>query len=121
MKSEKPRGEKQACQAPEGPRNLVDVSTPTDISGRPWAMGYGANHIRAGDFVVTDDGFTCMKEGVRKKVMRNPKIRGIGGLYIACRCGGHYLEGQLGYTPQTKGALVGLYRYVPAKPRQQVA
>ena len=83
------------------------MKAPCDKLGRPWAL---ASKVKEGDFLVTDPGFTCMKAGARKRVRRRPGTRGLSGLFVACRCGGHTLDGQLGYRPGETGALIGFYR-----------
>lgn len=77
-------------------------SRPADLIGRPWA---NEATLKAGDYVKTDDGFTCMREGEVKEVHANTE----GELFVCCADGEHHLCGQLGYTPETKGAYVGLY------------
>jgi hypothetical protein len=46
---------------------------------------------KAGIVVVTDGGFTCMKEGEEKTVHVDHE----GYLYVECDEGSHYLNGQL--------------------------
>jgi len=46
-----------------------------------------------------------MREGEIKEVHANVK----GELFVCCADGEHRLDGQLGYTPETEGAYVGLY------------
>lgn len=58
------------------------------------------DELRVGDTVITDGGFTCMKAGPRKV------HRDSDGLYIRCRDGRHYLDGQ----EDEAGELVGLSR-----------
>jgi len=79
---------------------------PTDKLGRPWAL---AAEVKVGDVLIPDASFTCMAAGTRKVVQSNGEI-GLAGLYVACKCKRHSLDGQLGHTPETKGALVGFYR-----------
>jgi len=52
----------------------------------------------AGSIVAVDGGFTCLPEGARHIVQQ-----GVGGLFIPCRAGRHYLDGQL-----ENGVYVGL-------------
>lgn len=89
------------------------VSEMPDTNGRAWAR---VNSLKAGDLVELDGGFTCNLEGTRRKVLLDE-----GGLFI--RCAGsyecdeapktfrekHYLDGQIGYTPETEGEYVGVY------------
>lgn len=63
--------------------------------------------LRAGDKVNVDDGFICRKGGWAT-VRRAKNRRGPAALYIPCRHGGHYLDGQcddgdhcIGITPRT--------------------
>lgn len=44
--------------------------------------------IKAGDYVCTDGGFTCLKPGLYLVEKSSH------GLYICCDCGEHYLDGQ---------------------------
>lgn len=46
--------------------------------------------VKEGDILIADGGFTCMKAGP-KEVMKDEK----GELYVKCRAGRHYLDGQL--------------------------
>lgn len=46
--------------------------------------------VKAGDVLVTDGGFTCMKDKELKTVCEDEN-----GLYITCAEGHHYLDGQL--------------------------
>lgn len=54
--------------------------------------------IKAGDAVITDDGFTCMPS--KRTKVREDDI----GLYVPCRSGKHYLDGQL----DGRGHLIGI-------------
>ena len=58
------------------------------------------DELKVGDTVITDGGFTCMKASPRKVHEDNE------GLYIRCRDGRHYLDGQ----EDEDGELVGLSR-----------
>lgn len=58
-----------------------------------------ADEVKAGDFLITDGGFTCIREGECKQVFQDPQYVGedeYAGLYIMCSEGRHYLGGQLG-------------------------
>jgi hypothetical protein len=57
--------------------------------------------LKPGDRLFTDGGFTCMPDGELKIVRRDEN-----GLYVPCRRGKHYLDGQL----DERGRLIGLYR-----------
>lgn len=50
--------------------------------------------IKVGDFVQLDEGFSCM---TGRKTIQKDNF----GLFLECRCGNHYLEGQLDYLTQT--------------------
>ena len=58
------------------------------------------NDVRAGDTLVADGGFTCLREGDRRVVKAAPN----GRLFIECDASRHDLVGQLDHD----GALVGL-------------
>ena len=58
--------------------------------------------VKEGTKLVPDGGFTCMDEGVVKEVVKDED----GHLYIPCRDGMHYLEGQI---DEDFGEYVGLY------------
>lgn len=57
--------------------------------------------IKAGDVLVADGGFTCLREGQQCEVKTDDK-----GLYIGCDEGSHYLDGQTDFATGTK--VVGL-------------
>jgi hypothetical protein len=61
--------------------------------------------LKAGDTLFADDGFTCMRAGV-KAVQQDEH-----GLYVKCRDGHHYLDGQL----KDDGTLSGLVKLHPVK------
>jgi hypothetical protein len=54
-----------------------------------WAM---RGEVREGDTLIADDGFTCIDAGARLLVER-PLYR--TDLFVACRCGRHFIDGQL--------------------------
>jgi hypothetical protein len=59
-----------------------------DINGKAYAR---ISEIKEGDYVIVDGGFTCMKDGTRKRV----RLGRNGELNIACTSdGGHSLNGQ---------------------------
>lgn len=47
--------------------------------------------VKAGDTLIADGGFTCIKEGARLVVKADDR----GKLFVPCRGGGHHLDGQL--------------------------
>lgn len=59
--------------------------------------------VNPGDFVKTDNGFTCMSEGEIKKVQKDNV-----GLFIECKEGKHYLDGQIDDDEETLIGLIGL-------------
>ena len=61
------------------------------------------SEVRAGDVLVSDEGFTCMAVGQRHVVHEDDV-----GLWIACWCGRHYLDGQTAFDERDR--LVGLTR-----------
>ena len=69
-----------------------------DTSGRAYAR---QSDTKAGDTLVTDDGFTCMAPYTRHDVHADDE----GGLYIGCGDGRHYLDGQL----EEGDEYIGLY------------
>jgi hypothetical protein len=54
--------------------------------------------LEAGDIIIADGGFTCMKAGLKKVYTAD------GGLYVKCNQGRHYLVGQL----DSDGTLSGM-------------
>lgn len=77
-----------------------------DKFGRKWAH---SSAVKVGDKLECDPGFTCVARGAVRIVKRDTSIRGFGGLYIDCKDGQHFLDGQLG----DDGELDGMY---PAQP-----
>jgi hypothetical protein len=49
-----------------------------------------ASSVKEGTILVPDGRFTCMKANVEKRV----NISETEQLYVECRCGRHYLDGQ---------------------------
>ncbi len=85
-----------------------------DLYGRPYAK---VGQLKAGNIVVVDGGFTCNRPYTRRRVMEDGD-----GLFIKCAGATeietdklkrfkdkHYLDGQIGYTPDTEGEYVGIY------------
>lgn len=58
--------------------------------------------VKAGDFLVADDGFTCIADGAVLEVQQEPD----GTLWVPCATGQHGLDGQ----EDEDGILVGLAR-----------
>lgn len=46
------------------------------------------SELKEGDTIIADAGFTCMEPGP-KEVMKHGE-----GLFVACKDGGHWLDGQ---------------------------
>lgn len=46
--------------------------------------------VKRGTILIADDGFTCLTNGQECEVMRDA-----WGLFVHCRDGEHYLDGQL--------------------------
>lgn len=49
--------------------------------------------LRAGDKVNVDGGFTCLEAG-EVVVQQHSQYTGAAALYVSCRAGKHFLEGQ---------------------------
>lgn len=75
-----------------------------DNNGRAWAH---SNTCKAGDVLICDGGFTCMKEGQEVEVHVDPEREGVEALFVTCEDGAHYLDGQLDF--DGCGSFVGLY------------
>ena len=76
-----------------------------DTNGRRWA---NLQTVEAGDFLVADDGFTCIEAGIRQRVRAAKNLgKGTGRLYVNCSCEGgrHFLYGQA----DEHGELIGFY------------
>lgn len=65
----------------------IDVTKIEHGHVAPWAT---VRQVKAGTLVVTDAGFTCVGNGKVKQVFKDE-----AGLYIQCKDGQHYLDGQL--------------------------
>lgn len=57
-----------------------------DTAGRAWAK---LSQTKAGDKLIPDGGFTCMRKGLPLTVQQHAT-----GLYVECDCGFHFIEGQ---------------------------
>lgn len=55
--------------------------------------------VHRGVALRTDNGFTCLPANARRIVRADE----FGELWIACRCGRHYLDGQLDDNDQLVG------------------
>ena len=73
---------------------------PIDTRGRPYAL---VGTLKAGSTIVCDDGFTCLLPW-REIVVRETDRE----LWIPCRYGHHYLEGQTS-GPMKKRYYIGIY------------
>lgn len=47
--------------------------------------------LKIGDTLIADSGFTCLSKNERCRVHKDAE----GDLYVKCKMGVHYLEGQL--------------------------
>lgn len=61
-----------------------------DKLGMNWAR-VPISRVKAGTKLVTDDGFTCMKDHAHRTVMKDRN----GELYVRCDEGHHGLDGQI--------------------------
>ena len=59
------------------------------------------SEVKVGDILVADDGFTCLSAN------EHCEVKEADGLYIYCKQGRHYLDGQT--CPH--GYLIGLTKY----------
>lgn len=75
-----------------------------DSNGRTWAH---SDTCKAGDVLICDGSFTCLKDGAEVEVHADPEREGIAALFVTCKDGAHYLDGQLDF--DGCGAFVGLY------------
>lgn len=69
-----------------------------DSSGRMYATHA---KVRAGDWLEADGDFTCLNSGDVVQVRES----GAGDLFVPCREGRHFLDGQ----EDSEGNYVGLY------------
>lgn len=85
------------------------ILQPCDKFGRRYAL---AKNMAPGVILECDGGFTCMRDGSKHVVKASSIQRPNGGrpelskLYISCKDGKHFLDGQLG----DDGELIGLYQ-----------
>ena len=59
------------------------------------------SEVKAGDILLSDGGFTCI--GPQQNIVKEDA----NGLYIECSEGRHGLDGQEGWTDETKDYYVG--------------
>lgn len=67
--------------------------------------------IKAGDYVRTDGGFTC----IGSNQIREVKVDEAGFLYFDCNEGQHGLAWQIGYQKNTTNRYVGLFKHAGPK------
>lgn len=72
--------------------------------------------VKAGDWLSTDGGFTCIKSNRMRKVYADDD----GKLYIRCEDGKHHLDGQRGDRLGNVGRYVGLYLRAKGRDHQWV-
>lgn len=65
-----------------------------------FGISYANISLKAGDTIKVDDGFTCIKKWTTHIVQENES-----GLFIKCKDGNHYLDGQL-----NEKFYVGIYK-----------
>lgn len=78
----------------------------TDSRGRPYAR---LSQLKPGDKLEFDDGFTCIPDGATRKV----RVGTADALYVTCRLGRHYLDGQL---VSDGDACIGVYHAKESSP-----
>jgi hypothetical protein len=77
--------------------------TLTDNAGR----GYAAlDELRDGQRIEFDTGFDCLNHEADRPTTRTVLTDERGKLYVVCKDGRHYLEGQLG---EDRRSLIGVY------------
>jgi hypothetical protein len=54
-------------------------------------MSVLVSKVSKGTILYTDDGFTCIGKDARREVQEDEE----GCLWISCKCGRHYLDGQI--------------------------
>ena len=65
--------------------------------------------IKAGDYLIADEGFTCLHKGdVRIVISDSVGVQHCADLYVECSRGKHHLDGQLDYEDQQ--TIVGFVR-----------
>lgn len=76
-----------------------------DKQGRTYVK---LSNVRAGDILLCDSDFSCMRSWSKHKVYQAKTRRGKSGLYVRCVSGQHFLDGQLSFRDHE--SLIGLYR-----------
>jgi hypothetical protein len=71
-----------------------------DLHGRPYAT---IDDTQPNDILECDGGFTCLQKGELRRVYLSEQG---GGLFILCKAGHHWLDGQI---DDATHAYVGLY------------
>lgn len=74
----------------------------TDKNGRPYAL---LEELRDGQRIELDDGFECLNHEADRPTTRTVLADDAGRLFFTCRCGRHYLDGQL----EGGDSLIGVY------------
>lgn len=64
------------------------------------------SELGVADALIADNGFDCIKHWACVSVLKDER----GELYVPCKCGQHFLEGQLDH--DDNDTLVGLRRSV---------
>lgn len=70
---------------------MAKSKTKSHFKPRPEWGALPVDDAIVGVIVECDDGFTCIKDGVRRVIKQDAK----GELYFDCSDGSHYLDGQL--------------------------
>lgn len=60
------------------------------------------SEVKVGSLLQCNDGFTCLPKNAQRYVHEDD-----GELYIVCKCGKHFLDGQISF--DDKEEYVGLY------------
>jgi hypothetical protein len=83
-------------------RPTVEAPKVADVNGRAYAK---LSSLKAGDIVQVDGDFTCIGKWQERPVEHDGEREGPQGLYIKCRSGRHYLDGQA----DDGDTLIGVY------------
>lgn len=82
-----------------------------DLQGRKYKL---KTEAKAGDIIFVDDGFPCMARWSVRKIEKAED-----GLWIRCKSGRHYLNGQEDYRDGTD-ALIGIYPLITSHNNQNL-